>query len=214
MSALLIAYGLCKDWSKIGIVDTEGGSGSLYTGVTVNGIVIGEYNIMELAPPYDPQKYIDAIKLAESCGLEVIILDSISHAWAGEGGLLDKQSNIASKTGNSWGAWREITPQHNKFIDAMLHSKIHVLATMRSKQEYVVENNERGGTRIRKMGLAPITRDGMDYEFTIVLDIGQDHKASSTKDRSNLFPHDQFFVPSIDTGEKIRAWLEGSKCST
>lgn len=199
MSALLIAGGLVNgDYSKVGLVDTENGSGDLYA----NSAMIGEYNILPLEPPFEAKKYIDAIRLAEESGIEVIILDSITHAWAGEGGFLDKQGKIADRTGNSFAAWRTVTPEHNRFIDAMLQSKIHVIATMRSKTEHVYENG-----KVKKLGMAPVAREGMEYEFTVVFDIDQSHNATPTKDRTSMFDG-QIFKPTPDIGKKLLTWLE------
>lgn len=207
-SSLLIAYGLTNDWSKIGIVDTENGSGELYVNSTIGGTKIGEYNVLTLEAPYLPDKYIQAIKMAEEAGLEVVIIDSLTHAWAGEGGLLDLQGKIAQKTGNSWTAWRDVTPKHNALVEAMLTSKIHLIATMRSKMDHVQEKDEKTGrTIIRKVGMAPIQREGMDYEMTVVFDLSIDHVANCSKDRTNLFDG-QYFTPTPDTGKVLLQWLE------
>ena len=209
-SALLIAHGITNDWAKIGLVDTESGSGELYANTTIGGVNIGKYNVARITPPFEPQKYINAIKAAENTGIEVVILDSISHAWVGEGGLLDTQGKVASKTGNSYTAWREVTPLHNKFVEAMLQSKIHVIATMRSKQEYALESGEKGKTIVRKLGMAPVQRDGMDYEFTVVFDLSHEHVAGVSKDRTSLFDG-KYFVPTPDTGKQLKEWLESGK---
>ena len=162
VSALLTAYGITGDWSRIGLVDTENGSGELYAGASMGGVKIGNYQVLPLSPPYLPQKYIGAIHMAEQAGLEVIILDSISHAWAGEGGLLDLHGKISSssKSGNSYAAWREVTPLHNQFVEAMLQSHIHVIATMRSKMEYAIEKDKDGSTTVKKLGMAPSSGTG------------------------------------------------------
>lgn len=208
-SSLLIAFGITEDWSKIGLVDTENGSGELYAGATIGGIRIGDYNVLPLSPPYMPEKYIQAIHLAEEAGLEVLILDSISHAWAGDGGLLDLHSKItsSSKSNNSYTAWREVTPLHNRFVEAMLQSQVHIIATMRSKVEYAVESGKDGKTNVRKLGMAPVQREGMDYEFTTVLDISLEHVVSSSKDRTSLFDG-RYFTPGPDTGKALKEWLE------
>lgn len=206
LSALLIAYGMAGDWSEIGVADTENGSGDLYANTTKAGVQIGEYNIMTLEPPYQPTKYIEAIKAAEEAGLKVLILDSFSHAWAGEGGLLDQQGKLADRTGNSWAAWRTITPQHNSLVEAILHSKLHVIATMRSKMEHV-QTEENGKKVVKKVGMAPIQREGVEYEFTVVLDLAMDHTASVSKDRTSLFDG-QIFKPLPDTGKALLGWLE------
>jgi hypothetical protein len=205
-SSLLIAYGITKDWSKIGLVDTENGSGELYAGSTIGGVHIGQYQVARITAPFEPAKYIAAINAAVKGGLEVLILDSISHAWAGEGGLLDLQGKVTSKVGNSYTAWREVTPLHNQFVEAMLQSRIHLIATLRAKQEYILEQNEKGKMAPRKVGLAPIQRDGMEYEFTTVFSLGGDHIATAEKDRTNLFDG-KFFAPSPETGELFVSWL-------
>lgn len=205
MSALLIAGGLVNgDYSKIGLIDTENGSGDLYVHSKASGDEIGEYNVLTLEPPFEASKYVNAIKMAEEAGLEVVILDSITHAWAGEGGFLEKQGKIADKSGNSWSAWRTVTPEHNRFIDAMLQSKIHVIATMRSKTEHVYE-----GGKVKKLGMAPVAREGMEYEFSVVFDMDQGHNATPTKDRTSIFDG-QIFKPSPETGKKLLKWLEVS----
>ena len=206
VSSLLIAYGLTGDWSKVGLVDTENGSGDLYANATIGGVHIGEYNILTLQPPYIPEKYIEAIKLAEQAGIEALIIDSASHAWAGEGGLLDQHGKIADRGGNSFAAWRQVTPKHNAFVEAMLRSNLHLITTLRAKTEYV-QVTENGKTVVKKLGLAPIQRDGFEYEFTVFLDLAADHTAFTSKDRTSLLDG-QYFKPSPDTGKLLLDWLE------
>lgn len=208
MGALVVAYGLTGDWEKIGLVDTENGSGELYEGHQVPGttLVIGEYLYARIEPPFTIPKYMEAHAALIEAGCDVVILDSISHAWAGAGGLLDKQHNLA-KGQNSYTAWRDVTPDHNAFVDMMLQSPAHIIATMRAKVEYVVEQNDRGKAAPKKIGLAPVQREGLDFEFTVVMDIDQQsHLASASKDRTSLFDGENFKL-SVDTGKKMLAWL-------
>lgn len=208
MGSLIVAHGLCGDWGKIGLIDTENGSGELYEGQTVPGttMVIGEYMYVRLAPPFTVISYMEAQKALEDFGCEVIILDSISHAWAGSGGLLDQQGHAAKKSGNSYTAWRDVTPQHNAFVEMMLQSPAHIIATMRAKVEYILETNDKGKQVPRKVGMAPVQREGLDFEFTVVMDIDTDHMASASKDRTSLF--DGHYVKlSPDVGKKMLAWL-------
>ncbi|HWQ20236.1 MAG TPA: AAA family ATPase, partial [Methanotrichaceae archaeon] len=207
-SSLLIAYGITGDWSKVGLIDTENGSGDLYVGSTIGGVLIGDYNVLTLSAPYSPEKYVQAIKLAEEGGMEVVIVDSLTHAWTGAGGILEQKDSAAaaSASGNSYVAWRNVTPRHNALVDAMLTSKIHVIATLRAKQEYVQEKDERGKTTIKKVGLAPIQRDGMEYEFTTFLDIERDHTARASKDRTNIFDLTPF-TPTPAIGQKLLGWI-------
>lgn len=197
--ALLIAQGL---GGKIAMIDTENGSGDLYADVC-------DYDVCVMNAPYTIEKYLEAIKDAEQCGYDVIIIDSLSHAWAGEGGLLDRQGHItdANPRMNSFAAWRQITPLHNKLIETILSSPAHIIATMRSKTDYVLVENERGKSEPRKVGLAPVQRDGMEYEFTTVFDLSANHTVNVSKDRTNLFDG-QYFVISKDTGKILKEWLD------
>lgn len=197
-SALLIALGL---GGRIAMIDTERGSGELYDH-------LGEYDACTIQPPFEPRKYVETIRAAEDLGYETIIIDSLSHAWVGQGGLLDVHGHIADKTGNSWSAWRQVTPKHNELVDAMLQSKCHIIATMRSKMEYA-QVEENGKKQVKKLGMSPIQRDGMEYEFTVFIDLDQQHTATTTKDRTTLFDG-QYFVPTIETGRTLLSWLENN----
>ena len=199
-SALMIASGM---GTRIALIDTENGSGELYDHLC-------EYDTCTIQQPYTVQKYLDAIHAAESAGYDVVIIDSLSHAWAGTGGLLEEVDKRAasSRSGNSYTAWRDITPMHNKLVDAILQSKCHIIATMRSKVAYELQENDKGKKVPVKVGLAPIQREGLDYEFTVVLDIAIDkHVATASKDRTGLFDG-KYFTPSVQTGQDIMQWLE------
>lgn len=197
-SALLLAFGL---GGRIAMIDTENGSGDLYCN-------LGDYDICSLTAPYDPRKYVQSIHEAEQAGYDVVIIDSISHAWSGCGGVLDIQGKLteAKYRGNGYAAWREATPLQNYFVDTLLSSPCHIIATMRSKTEYVQAENDRGKTEIRKVGLAPVQRDGIDYEFSTVFDLSAEHNAVATKDRTGIFDG-QIFTVSKDTGKILRDWL-------
>jgi len=212
-SSLLLAFGVTGDWSKVGMIDTEAGSGELYVGETFStndGLVkVEDYLYTRIEPPFTAVKYLDAIKgMQKALGDGgCIIIDSLSHAWSGAGGLLDKQGSIADKSGNSYTAWRQVTPEHNQLVEAILQSNCHIIATMRAKIEYVLETNDKGKQVPKKVGLAPVQREGMEYEFTVVFDIDMNHVASVSKDRSNLF--DGVFVKICpSTGESLKEWLE------
>jgi hypothetical protein len=196
-SALLMAFGL---GGKVGLIDTEHGSGDLYAH-------LGDYSVISIEAPYTVAKYTEAIRLFEEAGYSTIIIDSLSHAWAGDGGLLDKQGKMADRGTNSFAAWRTITPEHNSLVDAMLRSPAHIIATMRSKQDYVLEVNDKGKQTPKKVGLAPVQREGMEYEFTVMLDVDMNHIASSSKDRTGLFDG-RFFKISEATGKELLTWLE------
>ena len=198
-SSLLIARGLAGN-GKLAMIDTENGSGSLYADLV-------EYDVVTMTAPFTVDKYSLAIIEAVKQKYDVLIMDSITHAWAE---LLLEKEQIDLRGGNSFTNWAKISPKHKFFIDAILQSKIHIVATMRSKQEYVIEQNEKGKAAPRKIGMAPVQREGMEYEFTTVFDMAQNHTCMASKDRTGLFDN-KIFVPTIQTGEEIRAWLSGRK---
>lgn len=195
-NALQIAFGL---GGRTALIDTERGSGELCSH-------LGEYDLCNLEAPFTPEKYIGAIRAAEAAGYATIIIDSLSHAWAGPGGVLDIQGLAADRGGNSYAAWRQVTPRHNDLVNALLGSKCHLIATMRSKTDHVqaTENNR---PVVKKVGLGPIQRDGLEYEFDVLFDLDQNHLASASKDRTGLFDG-QVFRPAAETGQRLIAWLE------
>lgn len=192
-SSLLLAQGLTNgDFSKIAIIDTENGSADLYAH-------LGNYNVLTLTPPFTPDNYIKAIDVCEKAGIEVIILDSISQCWDY---LLDYHSSLA---GNSFTNWAKITPLQKAFTDKILQSDAHIIATMRTKQDYVL--NQKDGKYIpEKVGLKAVQKDGLDYEFTIVFDVDIKHFAVSSKDRTGLFMGKPEFIINSATGRKILEW--------
>jgi hypothetical protein len=198
-SALQLAFGL---GTKIGLIDTEHGSGDLYADR-------GDYDVVTLEAPYTVAKYREAIRAFEEAGYDTIIVDSLSHAWSGEGGLLDKQGQLeqSGRFKNSFATWREITPEHNKLVEQMLSSPAHIIATMRTKTEYVVEKDDRGKNSVRKLGLSPVQRDGVEYEFTLVMDVAENHTARASKDRTSLFDGWSDRI-SPQTGRMLRDWLD------
>lgn len=200
-SAILLAKGL---GGRVAMIDTENGSGEMYAD-------IADYDVAVLAPPFSPAAYINAIKEAQREGYNVLIIDSLSHTWSGQGGVLemvDKQA-ATSRSNNSYTAWRNVTPEHNKLVDAILQCRMHVIVCMRSKTAYELQENERGKKVPVKVGLAPIQRDGMEYEFTIVFDIDRErHYAIASKDRTGLF-EGKIEPITPETGELIRQWIDG-----
>lgn len=203
MSALRMARGIAGPSGRICMIDTERGSGDLYAHIT-------DYDIITLTPPYAPKNYVEAIEAAEDAGYDVVIVDSLSHAWSDEGGLLD-QADKLSAGGNRFTAWASLTPQHRKLVNGMLNSDCHIIATVRSKQEYSIEKDDRTGkSSVRKLGMAPVQRDGMEYEFTVFMDIEQNHAAHASKDRTDLFK-DEVFTIDEATGARLSEWLNSGK---
>lgn len=194
-SALLLAYGITGDWSRIAVIDTENHSADLYAH-------LGNYNVLPLFQPFSPERYIEAIEICEKAAIEVIIIDSISHEWEGIGGILDIHGAMM---GNSFTNWSKVTPRHNNFVQKILQSSSHIIATIRSKQDYVL--SERNGKMVpEKIGLKGVTREGLDYEFTIVLELDLKHLATATKDRTGLFMDKPSFIITPDTGKRILKW--------
>lgn len=199
-SALAIGTNL---GSRVVVIDTEHGSASLYAGR--DGF---DFDVLEL-DDFSPRTYVEAIKAAEKEGYDVIVIDSMTHAWAGKGGALEMVNDAQrrQKTPNSYTAWRDVTPEHNALVDAIVQSKCHVVATMRAKTEYVQEKDERGRTVIRKVGLAPVQREGTEYEFTLVADIDSDHVMTVTKSRCSALADAVVRRPGKDVAEKLMLWL-------
>ena len=196
-SAILIAKGLCGDLSKVAIIDTENNSADLYSH-------LGEYNVLPLQPPYTPERYIEAIKTCESAGMEVIIIDSITHEWDGKGGCLE----IVESLGGKYQDWAKVTPRHQAFVESILQSKCHVITTVRRKQDYEMTKGPDGKLKVEKAGLKEVTREGFEYELTANLELDMRHNATSLKDRTGLFHDKPAFTPSEETGRIIRDWCE------
>lgn len=207
-SALKIAKGMQEsmaakgDQTKIGFIDTENGSASLYADTPG----MPEFFTIDLSPPYLTTRFIDATKALIDAGCGIIVLDSMSHQWMGEGGILDRKEKLDARPGsNSWANWAKFTPEHEQFKSFIQQCPAHVVACLRSKQEYT-QTEENGKKKIQKLGAAPVQRDGMEFEFSLVLDLAMNHSADVSKDRTGLFDG-QIFTPSEATGKKIIDWL-------
>lgn len=198
MSGLLLAQGLTVngDLSRVAIICSENGSANLYAH-------LGNYSVLNLETPHSPERYIEAINVCLRAGMEVIIIDSISHAWDF---LIDYH---ASLPGNSFTNWNKITPRQKAFVDKILQCNAHVICTMRVKQDYVL--SEKNGKQVpEKVGLKAIQRDEISYEFTIVFDIDSKHFATASKDRTLLFEGQPQFIINTHTGKKILDWCNKS----
>lgn len=199
-SSLLLAKGL---GGRVAVIDTENNSACLYADK------FGEwtYDTLPIEPPFTVSKYIEAIEAAIKEKYDILVIDSMSHVWAGEGGLLEQKQKLDSRPGsNSYTNWQSITKLHEQLKGRILQSDIHVIATMRSKQNYILETNDKGKQQPRKVGMAPIQRDDMEYEFSVVFDIGMDHQFVVSKDRTSLFDG-VIEVMNEKTGEKLNGWL-------
>jgi len=161
------------------------------------------FDVCELVAPYTPERYIGLIHEAEKAGYDTIILDSLTHEWSGVGGLLEDHGKMP---GNSWANWRTITPRHQALIDTMLQSRCHIIATMRTKAQYIQSTDGNNKAKVEKVGTEPQQRDGMDYEFTVVFDLAENHMAKCSKDRTTLYDGmcDKL---TEGHGERLKTWL-------
>jgi len=201
-SSLLIAKGLVGNWENICVIDTENHSADLYSH-------LGPYNVLTLGKPFNPEAYCQAIELCEQSGMKAIIIDSLSHEWEGDGGILDIHAGMV---GNSFTNWSKVTPRHNSLIQRILQSDCHIIATFRTKQDYVL-SDKNGKMVPEKVGLKSVTKDGMDYEFTTVFDLDIHHNAVCTKDRTGLFGSLPLKLDTI-IGDKILRWCEVNTVNT
>ncbi len=194
-SSLLLAKGLCDSLERVCVIDTENGSSDLYDH-------LGQYYIIAISSPFTPEKYIQAIELAESSGMEVIIIDSLSHSWEY---LLDYHAGLP---GNSFANWSKVTPRNNALFSKILSSRAHIIATLRVKQDYVL-TDKNGKMVPEKVGLKAVQRDGADYEFTLVFDINIRHQVTCSKDRTGLFIDCPEFIIDPATGQSLKKWCMG-----
>ena len=202
-SALLLASGIASDWSKIALIDTESGSGELYAH-------LGDYNVIQLEAPFSPERYIEAIKACEDAGMEVVIIDSTSHEWEGKGGCLEINESIAQSKfrGNTWSAWSETTPRHQKFIQAIVTSKCHVITATRNKIDTMMTEDK----KVKKVGTKEIQREGFEYELTVNFNIDRDtHKVMASKDRTEIFENVDPFIITPATGKQLVDWAMSGK---
>jgi hypothetical protein len=188
---------------KTVVIDTEEGSSDLYDH-------LHDFDVIDLRPPFSPERYIEAIKAAEAAGYEVIVIDSVTHCWSGPGGCLEILEDVAKAQfrGNTWSAFSVITPRWRAFVDAILRSPAHVICCGRSKTE-TAQVDDHGKKKVAKLGMKLEARDGLEFEFTCVLDLIHDgHYATVSKDRTGLFAGDPKPITPA-TGERLAAWLAG-----
>jgi hypothetical protein len=206
-SALAIATGIAKACgSRIAFINTERNRGELYSDRF-------DYDIENLEPDFTPEKFIDAINEAISLGYKVAIIDSASHEWMGQGGIMDMLDHMPGE--NSYTKWAKLTPRHNRFVDAIRDSPIHLIVCLRGKDEYALEENDKGKKVPRKIGMGAQMRDGLEYEVHISFNLAMNHVASveSGKDNSTMF-NEKYDVLTPKHGEQIYAWANSGKAPT
>ena len=183
--------------SKIAVIDTERGSASKYAGD------VADFDVCE-PRAFAPRAYIEALHGAAAAGYDVVVIDSLSHAWEGDGGILDQ----VDKKGGRFEAWKDMSPQTRDLIDAILMYPGHVIATMRTKTEWVVEENARGKKEPRKIGLAPKFKDGLEYEFDVVGTLDEDNVLKISKSRAGSLNGASIAKPGKQLADTLRAWLD------
>lgn len=217
LSALLIAYGIVGNWSKIALIDTEHGRAKFYA--NRSDFNTGTFLYQEMFAPYSPDKYKQMVSEGvDAVGADgAVIIDSFSHAWDNEGGVLDIKSSIedANSNRNGFSAWNEAGKIQNNLVNTILSVNCHTIITLRTKMAYVMEQNEKGKTVPVKIGLAPVQRENTEYEFDIVLNIARNHTAYAAKDTTFLDSWSGVITPEL--GRSLKEWLddgvEPERCS-
>jgi hypothetical protein len=185
---------------RVAVIDTERGSAAKYADRF-------DFDVLALET-FAPKLYCEAIEAAEQANYPVILIDSLTHAWEGEGGVLDlhDQATRRQSTQNSFTAWKDVTPVHRRLVDAILTSSAHIIVTMRSKMEYI-QTTENGRSVIKKVGMAPVQRQGIEYEFDIVGDLDTDHNLAITKSRCFAITDAVVNKPTADWFKAVKDWL-------
>lgn len=194
----------------IAVIDSEQGSASLYADLF-------DFDVSEISAPFTPAKYVEAIKGAAKAGYPVVLIDSLTHAWAGTGGVLEMVDDAKVRYGgNTQRAWAVGTPAWQSVIDAMLQTSIHIVATLRSKSRLIEETDDRGKVKgYKKAGTEPVARDGIEFEFTITGDLDIEHNMVIGKSRCSLVPPGTVYrQPKGDLAEDILAWLNDGAVDT
>jgi hypothetical protein len=205
-TSIKVMRGLIGEDGQMAVADTENGSAELYSHLT-------PFDITIIEPDYTVQKFLDVIDAATAEGYQGLIVDGISPFWVGKGGLLNYKTNLEKRGKNSFTAWAEITPLYQEFVSAILHAKLHLICTLRAKTDYSM-TTDNGITKVIKQGLAPIMRDELDFEFTTVFMLDQQHKATVSKDRTSIFEHRGIFDIGSQTGIEILNWLNSGADTT
>lgn len=202
--ALAVAKGLLSDFSTAGLLQTETGRAQCYLDIFPG------FKVLEMPPPFSPDKYIEAIEMAEEIGLKCLIIDSLSDEWAGVGGALAMHSSASLATKSSYMAWAKVTPKHEAIFNKILSSKMHIICTIKKKNDYVIEKNDKGKDVPRRIGVKDIQREGTEYRWMLQFDLDQKNNlATVVKDNTNLFQGSEPFKITEEVGLKIRNWCLG-----
>lgn len=199
-AGLKLARGLVGPDAPIALLDTENGSASLYSDMTA-------FDVLDMTPPYQVGKFTQAIDIAVQAGYKALVIDSASAEWSE---LLIEKEALDARGGNSFANWGSITKKHEDFLKAVRNAPIHLILCLRAKQEHVQDKDANGRTTVRKVGMAAIQREGMEYELTTVFDLAMDHNAKVSKDRTRIFDGRLEMITEA-TGREFAAWLSSGK---
>lgn len=197
--ALMIAKGLVNDMTAVGVIQTESGRAECYLKEFPG------FKVSSLKPPFSPEAFVKAITEAETIGLKVLIIDSISDEWTGTGGILADFDKAKAVAKSSYTCWAKLTPRHDALFAKILNSPIHILSTIRKKTDIILEKDSKGKLVPRKVGLKDIQRDDGEYKWMLQLDLNNENMACAVKDNTSLFQGQEFKI-STETGAKIRDW--------
>lgn len=207
-SSLRLATGMAKALepilgrpAKIAMMNSEQKRGYYYANEF-------DYDIVDILSPHNPEKYVDTINEIVDAGYDILIIDSSSHEWEGKGGCLE----LHQQAGGTYQAWGKVTPRHNKFIETIADSPIHIIATMRGKDAYEMDKDEKGKTSVKKLGIGAKQRDGFEYEFTATFLIDQQtNMAETQKDNTHIFEDEGAVILSEKHGEQLIKWANSGE---
>jgi hypothetical protein len=211
-SALQLAYGLANfDASKVGFIDTENRRGSLYADTLVSQGTgeVQQFYIGDLEPPFTPQRYSDAIKAFQDAGVEVLVIDSISHEYEGTGGVLEMREPLPGKQGKRDNYAKA---EHKKMMNTLLQSNMHIVACVRAREKVIIEKVG-GETKYIPQGVQPICEKNFMFEMTASLMMWNEGKSQEVlKCPSELKPilgREEGYITAAD-GKALRDWVDGA----
>lgn len=204
-TALAMAHGFSDpDHGRIAVIDTERGSAAKYAG-------LNDWSFNTVTPhAFSPTSLIDLLAIAAGGGHDVVIIDSFSAYWSGVEGMLE-QVDLHSRNGSNWSGWKEVRPDERRMLDALTSYPGHVIVTMRVKTEYVVDKDNEGKARVRKVGLRPDQRDNIEYEFDVGAEIDLDHTLSVSSTRIPPVAGAVVTKPGPEFAITIKDWLQEGK---
>lgn len=206
-SSLRLAGGMLKKLKELGqekngkilLVNTEASRGRYYANEF-------EYDIIDMTAPHSPERYVEVINFAVEQEYPILIIDSTSHEWEGKGGALE----LHQAAGGTFQSWGKVTPRHDKFIQAIADSPIHLIATMRGKDAYEIEKSDTGKQTVKKLGVGAQQRNGFEYEFTATFSIDKEI-ATPQKDNTHLFQDLSGLKLSESDGVKVINWANSGE---